>query len=617
MVGHVGRLGPRSPSRSGGGLARNLLLAKSRGGLLRVACGERHSFWLASFTVVVGLFAAFEFVFALRANSLMLLADAFHQSFDCVALGCSLWAMVGARRAPTASYTFGYSRHEVLVTFANATLLLFIGAFLAVEALHRLCSGEAAVVTASRALVGVGIGGLALNLIGVVVFYRFVRSFRIRHLPNASGVGSTALRTGDDGGGGGGSSSGASDGGDAVLMSPKLYDVEAAKNGTPSKRSGLPGNPLLDLHKDVSEIMGAEGDASRTFPWRLVLRTCRDGVRGSLHACCASVVRCIGSIGTASGAGQLPLQITSGDAPRVGKESRAFGGGGRPAYVRTRVGAAGGSSGRERIVWMHIGADVASSVVVLIGSALVHSFALHYADVVCALAVVALLLWSTFPLATQTCAILLQSTPPSLRVRVDRCARQISAVDGVLETSEERCVNRESCSPSLFLVMFTLSLLARPPSLSFSSSSSLSLCNTRRWWSLSPRVHVASLVVRARRDADTQVVLRQIRAILEPHFAQVTLQVQKDVEFDDVMRGSPFRASALFNMAPGCVGCADDSCGTKHGGPKARTVAHPMLARLSRGGGNGMKRRVSSKVDAAESRTRSPLGGGAAISEAV
>ena len=64
----------------------------------------------------------------------------------------------------------------------------------------------------------------------------------------------------------------------------------------------------------------------------------------------------------------------------------------------------------------------------------------YLADVACALVVVLLLLYTTQPLVMQTSAILLQSTTSSLRAHVDRCARQISAVSGVLETSDERCV---------------------------------------------------------------------------------------------------------------------------------------------------------------------------------
>ena len=142
MVGHVGRLGPRSPVGGRSSLALSMLLAKSRGGLARAICTRSDARWLALFTALVGAFGAFEFVFALRVNSLMMLTDSFHQGFDCVAFGCSLWALVGARRPPNATHTFGFSRHEVLATFANATLLIFICAFLAVEAVHRLCSGE-------------------------------------------------------------------------------------------------------------------------------------------------------------------------------------------------------------------------------------------------------------------------------------------------------------------------------------------------------------------------------------------------------------------------------------------------------------------------------------------
>ena len=170
-------------------------------------------------------------------------------------------------------------------------------------------------------------------------------------------------------------------------------------------------------------------------------------------------------------------------------------------------------------------------------------------------------------------------------------------------------------------------------------------------------MHVASLVVRVRRDADGQEVARQIRGILAPYFAQSTLQVQKDVEFADVLLGSDLSAgglqggngalraggaaAALFASSPSvlggmrsggggfafgqrgaaCAACISGEHGPathSSGGAALRTsqVAHPMLSRLGRGGGGGgsmtsaapagamgMKRRVST---AAKSRSGSP-----------
>jgi Co/Zn/Cd efflux system component len=392
----------------------SMLLAKSRGGLARAICARSDARWLALFTALVGAFGAFEFVFALRVNSLMMLTDSFHQGFDCVAFGCSLWALVGARRPPNATHTFGFSRHEVLATFANATLLIFICAFLAVEAVHRLCSGEMEV--RSSKLIGVGAAGLALNSVGVVAFYRYVRSFRLRHLPNAGDASAPRVKESLSGG----ASGGASGGGGAKAPPPRLYDVEAATNPhAPQKTFGLPGNPLLDLHKDMSEILG--GNSGDVFPWREVLRAARDGTRGAARSACRGVIGCIGRT---SGAGRLLLQITSG-ADFEGARSELFSFWselfssavrGRSLSHRRRPGSRGGRRhtrpaeshqaalplsparrartdeerwrrgaaspartarrGGERVVWQHIAAGSASSLGVLIGGYLVQQWAM-------------------------------------------------------------------------------------------------------------------------------------------------------------------------------------------------------------------------------------------------
>ena len=100
-------------------------------------------------------------------------------------------------------------------------------------------------------LVSVGAAGLVLNLVGVVVFYRYVRSFRLRHLPNSGDASAPRVKESLSGGAG--------DSGSRAKMKdspPRLYDVEAATNPHAQQKTfGLPGNPLLDLHKDMSEIL--------------------------------------------------------------------------------------------------------------------------------------------------------------------------------------------------------------------------------------------------------------------------------------------------------------------------------------------------------------------------
>jgi cobalt-zinc-cadmium efflux system protein len=93
-------------------------------------------------------------------NSLALLSDAFHMLSDTVALGLAALAAHVSLRRPTAEKTFGYKRFEVLAAFANAVILLVLGAGTAVGALGRLWSPEP--VNAGP-MMGVAAAGLALN----------------------------------------------------------------------------------------------------------------------------------------------------------------------------------------------------------------------------------------------------------------------------------------------------------------------------------------------------------------------------------------------------------------------------------------------------------------------
>jgi cobalt-zinc-cadmium efflux system protein len=109
----------------------------------------------ASFMVV-------ELVGGLYARSLALMADAGHMLTDSAALALA-WAAtrIAARPADTRR-SFGYQRLRVLATFVNGCALLFIVAWLAIEAVQRLLSPLAA---DGRVILWIGSIGLALNLL--------------------------------------------------------------------------------------------------------------------------------------------------------------------------------------------------------------------------------------------------------------------------------------------------------------------------------------------------------------------------------------------------------------------------------------------------------------------
>jgi cobalt-zinc-cadmium efflux system protein len=81
---------------------------------------------------------AVEAVAGYLANSLALLSDAGHILTDAFALALAWFATRLSTRPPTERNTFGYQRSGILTALANASVLLLIAAFIAVEAFLRL-----------------------------------------------------------------------------------------------------------------------------------------------------------------------------------------------------------------------------------------------------------------------------------------------------------------------------------------------------------------------------------------------------------------------------------------------------------------------------------------------
>lgn len=107
----------------------------------------------ASFMVV-------EFAGGLLAGSLALIADAGHMLTDTAALAIA-WAAtrIAARPADTRR-SFGYQRLRVLATFVNGCALLFVVAWIAIEAVQRLLNP---VPVNAWAILWIGSLGFAVN----------------------------------------------------------------------------------------------------------------------------------------------------------------------------------------------------------------------------------------------------------------------------------------------------------------------------------------------------------------------------------------------------------------------------------------------------------------------
>ena len=91
---------------------------------------------LIALTLAVVVFVV-EATASIFANSLALLAEAFHVLIDVVALAIALVAVWLGSRPVTDRRTFGLLRLEILATVLNTVLLLVVAAVVLVEGVRR------------------------------------------------------------------------------------------------------------------------------------------------------------------------------------------------------------------------------------------------------------------------------------------------------------------------------------------------------------------------------------------------------------------------------------------------------------------------------------------------
>jgi len=120
--------------------------------------------------VSIGILLA-ELGAGIAANSIALLADAGHVFADASGMALAAAAIWLADRRPTADWSFGLYRLEVLVAALNAVLLVGIAAFVIWEGVQRLAGNTE---VGSSLMVVVAAGALVANLVAV----RFLRRGR-------------------------------------------------------------------------------------------------------------------------------------------------------------------------------------------------------------------------------------------------------------------------------------------------------------------------------------------------------------------------------------------------------------------------------------------------------
>ncbi|MFO7638038.1 MAG: cation diffusion facilitator family transporter [bacterium] len=129
-------------------------------------------------SIVLNLgFAVAELVFGLLANSLVLVADAVHDTGDAIALGLSWFGLRISRRKPNARRTFGYRKVRILTAFINALFLFGVTAFIVQAAIGRILNPEP---VQSSILIIIAVVGLVVNGAAVLLLRRDRHSLNIR-----------------------------------------------------------------------------------------------------------------------------------------------------------------------------------------------------------------------------------------------------------------------------------------------------------------------------------------------------------------------------------------------------------------------------------------------------
>ncbi|OAY83863.1 Metal tolerance protein 12 [Ananas comosus] len=137
-------------------------------GPIRHILSERKSRKIAAFLLINTAYMVVEFVAGFMSNSLGLISDACHMLFDCAALAIGLYASYISRLPANSQYNYGRGRFEVLSGYTNAVFLVLVGALIVLESIERILDPQE---ISTNSLLAVSIGGLVVNIVGLVFFH--------------------------------------------------------------------------------------------------------------------------------------------------------------------------------------------------------------------------------------------------------------------------------------------------------------------------------------------------------------------------------------------------------------------------------------------------------------
>lgn len=135
---------------------------------VRHILSERKSRKIALFLLINTSYMVVEFIVGFMCNSLGLISDACHMLFDCAALAIGLYASYISRLPANHQFNYGRGRFEVLSGYTNAVFLVLVGALIVLESIERILDPQE---ISTNSLLTVSIGGLVVNMIGLVFFH--------------------------------------------------------------------------------------------------------------------------------------------------------------------------------------------------------------------------------------------------------------------------------------------------------------------------------------------------------------------------------------------------------------------------------------------------------------
>lgn len=131
---------------------------------------SKRTLWASLYITL--FFTIVEIIGGLLSNSLALLSDSMHMMSDVLALGLSMIAIYFAAKAPTAQYTFGYLRLEILAALLNGLALIIIALGITYEGIMRILKPQ---VVDVKLMMIIATIGLIVNIILTIILTRSLK----------------------------------------------------------------------------------------------------------------------------------------------------------------------------------------------------------------------------------------------------------------------------------------------------------------------------------------------------------------------------------------------------------------------------------------------------------